>query len=59
MQAILQQNKTNLKTDLSKQLIQKVNILGSYINSLQNSVSVITKSQRLIDIIGIKRNQSN
>ena len=58
MQSILQQNHTDIKSDLSKQLIQKVNILGSYSSSLQNAVSTIKKSQRLIDITGIRNYQN-
>jgi hypothetical protein len=34
MQSILQQNHPDIKSDLSKQLIQKINILGSYSNNL-------------------------
>jgi preprotein translocase subunit SecA len=56
IQAILAQN-NSFNSDLSRQLIQKTNILGSYLNSIQNSISVIKKSQRLIDIRGIKTYQ--
>jgi hypothetical protein len=58
MQTILQYQNADIKSDLSKQLIQKVNILGSYANSLQNAKSIIRKSQRLIDIIGIRNYQN-
>jgi tetratricopeptide (TPR) repeat protein len=58
IQTILQQQHIDIKSDLSKQLIQKVNILGSYLNSLQNAVSTIKKSQRLIDITGIRNYQN-
>jgi hypothetical protein len=51
IQALLQQNNIDITSDLSKQLIQKVNILGSYSNSLQSALFRIKKSQRLIDII--------
>lgn len=60
VQALLQQCNKDIKSDLSKQLNQKVNILGSYLNSLQTAVSTITKSQRLINITEIKEScQSN
>ena len=54
-----QKDNTNLKTDLSKQLIQKLNILGSYANGLQNVVTIIKKSQRLIDIKGVTQYQNS
>ncbi|EAS05901.2 helicase carboxy-terminal domain protein (macronuclear) [Tetrahymena thermophila SB210] len=58
IQCILQQNNTDIKSDLSKQLIQKANILGTYSSSLQNAVSTIKKSQRLINITGIRNYQN-
>jgi hypothetical protein len=58
MQIVLQRNNIDIKSDLSKQLIQKINILGSYLNSLQNMISVIKKSQRLIDIFSIRNYQN-
>ncbi|CAF4179071.1 unnamed protein product, partial [Rotaria magnacalcarata] len=48
IQTLLQQRCSNINTALSKQLIQKVNILGTYCNSLENVVTVVRKSQRLI-----------
>ncbi|EAR95365.2 helicase carboxy-terminal domain protein (macronuclear) [Tetrahymena thermophila SB210] len=57
MQFILQQSQADIKNDLSKQLIQKIQILDSYSNSLQNAVSTIKKSQRLIDITCIRNYQ--
>ncbi|CAF3841999.1 unnamed protein product [Rotaria sordida] len=50
IQSFLQHRCQNMNTDLSKQLIQKYNILGSYCNSLENTVKIIKKSQRLIQI---------
>ncbi|CAF1334065.1 unnamed protein product [Rotaria sordida] len=50
IQSFLQHRCQNTNTDLSKQLIQKYNILGSYCNSLENTVKIIKKSQRLIQI---------
>ena len=41
----------NPKSDLSKQLVRKVNILGLYSTSLQNSLLTLKKSQRLIDVV--------
>ena len=52
--AILQQSKVDLNTDLSKQIILKVNILGTYFNSIQTTSITINKSQRLIDVRIIK-----
>jgi hypothetical protein len=51
IQALLQHNNIDIKSDLYQQLVKKVNILGSYSNSLQSSVYTIKKSLRLIDII--------
>jgi hypothetical protein len=51
IQALLQHNNIDFKSDLSQQLVKKVNILGSYSNSLQSAVYTIKKSLRLIDII--------
>lgn len=34
IQSLLQHNHVDIKSDLSKQLILKVNILGTYLNSL-------------------------
>jgi len=34
IQSLLQQNRVDIRSDLFKQLIQKVNILGTYSNSL-------------------------
>lgn len=34
LQLVLQQLHIDIKSDLSKQLIQKINILGSYSNSV-------------------------
>ncbi|CAF4022221.1 unnamed protein product, partial [Rotaria sordida] len=48
IQTLLQQRCPNINTALSKQLIQKINILGTYCNSLENVVTVVRKSQRLI-----------
>lgn len=56
---IHQQNHFDFKSDLSKQLIQKTNILGSYSNSLESAISTIKKSQRLIDITGVKHYQKD
>ncbi|CAF4381932.1 unnamed protein product, partial [Rotaria magnacalcarata] len=53
IQTLLQQRCPNINTALSKQLIQKVNILGTYCNSLENIVTVVRKSQRLIQIKAI------
>ncbi|CAF3327679.1 unnamed protein product, partial [Rotaria socialis] len=50
IQTLLQHRCPNMNTALSKQLIQKINILGTYCNSLENVVAVVRKSQRLIQI---------
>ena len=54
---ILQQQQINMESDLSKQLIQKINILGSYANSLKSAISAIKKSQRLLDVTKIRKDQ--
>ncbi|CAF4647183.1 unnamed protein product [Rotaria sp. Silwood2] len=57
IQTLLQKRSSNMNSPLSKQLIQKINILGSYCNSLENVVNVVRKSRRLIqitDIMGCK-----
>ncbi|CAF3851124.1 unnamed protein product [Rotaria sp. Silwood1] len=53
IQTLLQKRSFNMNSPLSKQLIQKINILGSYCNSLENVVNVIRKSRRLIQITDI------
>jgi hypothetical protein len=58
IQTILQQKHSYNGGDLSKQLIQKANILTSYSNSIQNAILCIRKSKRLIDIVGIKKYQN-
>ncbi|CAF1257950.1 unnamed protein product [Rotaria sp. Silwood1] len=50
IQSFLKHRCQNMNTDLSKQLMQKNNILSSYCNSLENAVNIIKKSQRLIQI---------
>lgn len=45
-------------SDLSKQLIQKMNILGSYMNSIEANVDSIKRAQRRVDIIGLKTYQN-
>ncbi|KAL4473568.1 hypothetical protein ABPG74_022432 [Tetrahymena malaccensis] len=54
IQSQLQQNGQNIQSDLSQQLMIKISILGNYANNLQAVIYTIKKSQRLIDIIGIK-----
>ena len=58
IQTLLLHQTGDIQSELYKQLIQKATLLGSYINSIEKAVSVIKKSQRLIDIKGIKENQS-
>ncbi|CAF1106068.1 unnamed protein product [Rotaria sordida] len=54
IQTLLQKRSSfNINSPLSKQLVQKLNILGSYCNSLENFVNVIRKSRRLIQITDI------
>ncbi|CAF4827674.1 unnamed protein product, partial [Rotaria socialis] len=48
IQTLLQHRCSNMNTALSKQLIQKINILGTYCNSLENVVTVVRKSQRSV-----------
>ena len=60
VQVILQQQPhADINSDLSKQLVQKINILGSYVNNIQNIIYVIKKSQRLIDVVAIKVYQNS
>ncbi len=58
IQTILLHQKTTINSDLSRQLIQKLNILGTYLNSIQNAKTTIEKSQRLIDIVGMNNYQN-
>jgi len=54
LQTFVQQDFPNIECDLVKQLIEKTSIIGSYMNSVENITTVIKKSQRLIDITGIR-----
>ncbi|CAF3935562.1 unnamed protein product, partial [Didymodactylos carnosus] len=54
LQIFLQIKCPNTTTALSKQLADKVYILASYMNSLENEVIAIKKSQRLIQITEIE-----
>ena len=54
LQAMLAMLK-NQGTDLYKQLVSKTNILGSYIRSVESNIAAIEKSERLIDITGIDK----
>lgn len=53
IQILLQQRFSKTDTALSKQLIQKANILGNYCNNIENLLNVVRKSQRLIQTIEI------
>ncbi|XP_047128515.1 uncharacterized protein LOC124809060 [Hydra vulgaris] len=57
IQTLLHHQTSNIHSDLSKQLIQKTSLLCSYINSIEMAISVIKKSQRLIDVKVINKNQ--
>ena len=59
IQTLLQERCHSINTALSKQLMQKNNILCSYKDSLENAVTVIKKSQRLIQIKEIEDCQSS
>ncbi|CAF4782954.1 unnamed protein product, partial [Rotaria sp. Silwood2] len=59
MQLLLEQKQpTFTDSELYKQLMTKVTILGTYLNSVQGNIGAIKKSLRLIDLIEIKQ-QSN
>ena len=53
MQTLLQERCSHFRSALSKQLIEKDRILGNYMKSLENAITVIKKSQRLIQIMVI------
>ena len=53
-ETLFSQQANSHTNDLSKKLMSKINILGSYMNSIQNNIAVIKRSQRLIDITGRK-----
>ncbi|CAF3207896.1 unnamed protein product, partial [Rotaria sp. Silwood2] len=55
---LLEQRYSHILTSLSKQLFQKVNILTTYMNSIERAITVIEKSQRLIQITEITENSS-
>ncbi|CAF3845426.1 unnamed protein product [Rotaria sp. Silwood1] len=50
IQTLLQHRSSNANSLLSKQLLQKVNILGNYCTSIENTINTIRKSRRLIQI---------
>ncbi|CAF4075923.1 unnamed protein product [Rotaria sordida] len=50
MTILLERRCSQISTALSKQLSQKINILTTYINSIERDIAVIEKSQRLIQI---------
>lgn len=51
VKAILENRQADfINTDLYKQLITKLSILGSYLNSIENCISVIKQSMRLINL---------
>ncbi|CAF4173221.1 unnamed protein product [Rotaria sp. Silwood2] len=50
MKILLEQRCSQTLTTLWKQLFQKINILTTYINSIERNITVIEKSQRLIQI---------
>ncbi|CAF3416542.1 unnamed protein product [Rotaria sp. Silwood2] len=58
MQILLEQRCPHIQTPLSKQLFQKINILTSYINSLEKAISIIEKSQRFIQITEISQHST-
>ncbi|CAF4506229.1 unnamed protein product [Rotaria sp. Silwood2] len=47
---LLNRRCSHISTALSKQLLQKINILSNYINSIEKDITIIEKSQRLIQI---------
>lgn len=53
---IEKQNHPRGNSQLLTQLQQKASILGSYSKSIQNAVTVIKKSLRLIELTGVKKN---
>jgi superfamily II DNA or RNA helicase len=46
-------------TALSKQLIQKISILGSYLNSVQSVINGVQASRRLVDVKGTNGKKSS
>jgi preprotein translocase subunit SecA len=60
MQLLLEQKQpTFTGSELYKQLMTKVTILGTYLNSVQGNIGAIKKSLRLIDLIEIKQHSNN
>ncbi|CAF2102630.1 unnamed protein product [Rotaria magnacalcarata] len=56
MQVLLEQKQpTFTGSELYKQFITKVTILGTYLNSVQGNIGAIKKSLRLIDLIEIEQ----
>jgi len=58
LQMLLNKDPLEISSDLSRQLIEKVTILGSYKRSLETMISVITKSRRLIEVCSTTNYQS-
>jgi len=50
MLGLLQQQNVDMDSDLCKQIIEKMSILGQYANSVDQAIGIIHKSQRLIDV---------